>query len=133
MLLITISKWNLFMDVFKTIQLNCWMASVDLKDAFYSVPIHKDHQKYLKFEWLEKIYKFLGMPNGYSEAIRIFTKILKPSFSVLQKQGLLSVTFVDDSYLQGATKEQCIQNVNTTINLLTSLGFTIDTKSQFWS
>ena len=36
--------------------------------------------------------------------------------------------FIDDSYLQGATKEQCNQNVNATINLLISLGFTIHTK-----
>ena len=28
----------------------CFMASIDLKDANYSVPIHKDHQKYLKFQ-----------------------------------------------------------------------------------
>ena len=68
------------------------------------------------------------MPNGCSEAMRIFTKILKPPFSVLLKQGLLSVTFVDDSYLQNATKEQFHQNVNAAINLLTSLGFIIHTK-----
>ena len=28
----------------------CYMASVDLKDAYYTVPIHKDHQKILKIE-----------------------------------------------------------------------------------
>ena len=68
------------------------------------------------------------MPSGYSEAGRIFTKIPKPPFLFLRKQGLLPVTFVDDSYLQGAKKEQCNQNINATIirfaNLLTSLGFT---------
>ena len=74
------------------------------------------------------MYKFLRMPNRYSEAMCIFTRILKPSFSVLRKQGLLSVTFLDDSYLQGAKKSQCNQNVNATINLLTSLRFTIHTK-----
>ena len=76
----------------------------------------------------EKHYKFLGMPNGYSEAMLIFTKIGKSPFSLLRKQGLLSVTFVDGSYMQGATKEQCNQYVNATINLLTTLGFTIYTK-----
>ena len=59
------------------------MASVDQIYAFYSIPMFNDHQKYLKFEWLEKIYYFTGMPNGYSEAMRIFNKILKPSFSRL--------------------------------------------------
>ena len=27
------------------------MASDDLKDAFFTVPIHESHQKYFKFEW----------------------------------------------------------------------------------
>ena len=27
------------------------MASIDLKDAYYSVPIATAHQKYLKFQW----------------------------------------------------------------------------------
>lgn len=29
---------------------NCFMASVDLKDVYYSVPITVAHQKYLKFD-----------------------------------------------------------------------------------
>ena len=28
----------------------CYMASIDLKDAYYSVPIHTDFQKYVKFQ-----------------------------------------------------------------------------------
>jgi hypothetical protein len=28
---------------------NCFMASVDLKDAYYSIPVHRSHRKYLKF------------------------------------------------------------------------------------
>ena len=60
------------------------MASVDLIYAFYSIPIFNDYQKYLKLEWLEKIYQYTGMPNGYSEAMRIFHKILKPSMSTLR-------------------------------------------------
>ena len=29
----------------------CYMASIDWKDAYYSVPIAKEYQKYLRFEW----------------------------------------------------------------------------------
>ena len=68
------------LDIFEIIQPHCCMASVDQIYVFYSIPIFNDHQKYLKFEWLEKIYYFTGIPNGYSEAMRIFNKILKPSF-----------------------------------------------------
>ena len=54
---------------FKIIQLNCWMAIVDLKDAFYSIPIQQHFQKYLKYILEGKTYKFVGMSNDYSEVI----------------------------------------------------------------
>ena len=38
------------------------MASVDLKDVFFTVPIRESHQKYFKLEWKDKVYKFVGMP-----------------------------------------------------------------------
>lgn len=60
------------------------MASVDPIYEFYSIPIFNDHQKYFKFEWLEKTYQYTGMPDGYSEAMRIFHKILKPSLFTLR-------------------------------------------------
>ena len=87
-------------DVFKIIKKDAWMASVDLKDAFFTIPVHILHQKYFKFEWFNQFYKFLGMPNGYSDAMRIFTEMLKPFFGYLRKQGHLSIVIVDDSYLQ---------------------------------
>ena len=62
------------------------------------------------------------MPNNFSETKRIFTKMLKPPFSNLGSQGYLSVTFMDDSYLQGNIK--CSESVTAAITSLTALGFT---------
>ena len=101
------------------------MASVDLKDAFFTVPIHESHQKLIKFKWIGKVYKFLGMPNGCSDAMRIFTKNLKPVYANLRQKGHLSVVFVDDSYFQGNTETDCLENVEAAIALLEYLGFTI--------
>ena len=36
--------------VFKIIKPNAWMASVALKDVFFTIAIHESHQKYFKFE-----------------------------------------------------------------------------------
>ena len=94
---------NHVIDIIKT---GVYMASVDLKDAFYTIPIHRDHTKYLKF-YHGSFYEFLCMPNGYSEAMRVFTKVLKPPFAYLRTQGHLSVVYVDDTYLQGDTYSQC--------------------------
>ena len=64
------------------------------------------------------MYKYLGMPNEwYSDAMGIFT--------TLRKQGSISVIFVDDSYLQGKTRSECLESVHKTVSLLASLGFTV--------
>ena len=97
------------------------MVSVDLKDAFFIIPVHILHQKYFKFERFNQFYKFLGMPN----VMRVFKKMLKPVVGYLIKQGHLSIVFVDDSYLQADTEQDCIKNINATVNILTILGFTI--------
>ena len=33
------------------VKLNMWMASVNIRDAYYSAPLHEAYQKYLKSFW----------------------------------------------------------------------------------
>ena len=42
--------------VLQMVKSSCFMASIDLKDAYYSVPIATVDQKYLKFLWRGKLY-----------------------------------------------------------------------------
>ena len=65
------------------------------------------------------------MPNGYGPAMRIFTKITKIPFSVLRMQDHTAVVCTEDSYLQGYSYKNCLKNVNDTIIMPQSLGFTI--------
>ena len=101
----------------------CFMASVDLKDAYYTVPIHPSHQKYLKFFFDGVFYTYTCLPNGLASAPRIFTKLLKPVYSTLRSMGHLNSGYIDDSYLQGDTSKECYKNVVDTVTLFTKLGF----------
>ena len=100
----------------------CFMASVDIKDAYYTVPIATEHQKYLKFMWRIKLYQYTCQPTGLASAPRIFTKLLKPVFNVLRQEGYLSSSYIDDCYLQGASYGECYDNVQETVMLLRELG-----------
>ena len=111
-------KMESLLDVFKIIKPNAWMASADLKDAFFMVPTHESHQKYFKFERTDKVYKFVGMLNGCSDAMQKFTKILRTVYANVRQKSHLSVVFVDDSYLQGDTETECLGNVEATTALL---------------
>lgn len=107
------------------IKKNCYMTSVDLKDAFFSIPMKESHQKFLKFEHNGQFYKFICMPMGYGPSMRIFTKVLKPIYAQLRSKGLESAVYVDDNVLFGKTFEDCRHNTNVTVCLLRSLGFTV--------
>ena len=107
------------------IRKDCFFSKIDLKDAFYSVPVNHSFRKYLKFEWQGKLYCFTCLPNGLSTASRIFTKVLKPVFSTLRKIGHTNVAYIDDSLLQSESYEACKRNIQDTMNLVDSVGLTI--------
>ena len=102
----------------------CFFAKIDLKDAFYSVGINNSFRKYLKFEWHGKLYQFTCLPNGFSSASRIFTKVIKPVFAALRKIGHSNVANVDDSLLQSDSYEQCMPNIKDTMELVDAVGLT---------
>ena len=118
-------KMESILDIFKIIKKDVCMAIVDLKDAFFTIPINEAYQKYFMFEWLEKLYKLIAMPNEISDAMLVFTKVSKPLYAYLRQQGYMSIIFGDDSYLQGDTKQECLQNIEATVSLLESLDVAI--------
>ena len=119
-------KMDTFQTALKLIQAGCFMASADLKDAYYSIPVHPEHRKYLMFEWEGQYYQFTCLPNGLSSAPRVFTKILKPVYSHLRSIGHICMGHIDDSLLLVAySLGSCRKNIYDTVNLFTLLGFTI--------
>ena len=42
----------------------CYLALLDLRDAYYSVPIHPDHTKFLKFIWENQLHMFIVLLNS---------------------------------------------------------------------
>ena len=104
---------------------NCYMASIDFAHGYYSVPVHEDFQKYLKFEFQGDYFKFTVFPNGLACCARMFTKFLKPAYAHLRLQGFESVSFIDDSWLNGPSYEECQSNVVASCTLFQKLGFII--------
>ncbi|CAG2203580.1 unnamed protein product [Mytilus edulis] len=102
-----------------------FFAKLDIKDAYYSLGIKKEDRKFLRFTWKGQLYQFTAMPNGLSPAPRIFTKLLKPVLSSLRKEGYVNCAYIDDILLVGDTYEECLNNVQETMKLFDSLGFTI--------
>lgn len=111
---------------------NCYMASVDLSDAYYSIKVKEQDRKYFRFIFQGVKYQFTALVMGYSASPRLWTKLMKPVFAYLRSLGHVSVYFIDDSWLFGATFQSCIENVQDTVQLMDRLGLTISqSKSVF--
>lgn len=57
----------------RTMKPGCYMASIDLKDAYYSVPISTTDQKFLKFEWKGTLYQFTCFHKNLQNCINQFS------------------------------------------------------------
>jgi hypothetical protein len=121
-------KQEHFKVVLDLIQENDFFCSVDLQDAYFSVPIHEDYQKYLKFSWRGNIFMFICLPFGYSGAPRVFTKLLKPVYAWIRSQGIRCSYYIDDSLNMNKDRMVCAENSQLICNTLTSLGYTVNLK-----
>ena len=101
------------------------MASLDFKDAYYSVKIHPDFKKCFKFSYKGTLYKYRALPNGLCTCPRKFTKMMKPPLAFLRQCGHIISGYIDDQYLQGKTQQKCIANVIAAITLFENLGLVI--------
>ena len=104
---------------------NCFFWSVDLSEAFYSIPIEQGDRKFFRFVFDHKKYQFTALAMGYGLSPMVFTKVLKPVFASLRAIGFISTAYIDDSCLQGSTFEECQQNIFATVKLIDSLGLTV--------
>ena len=102
-----------------------YMVKIDIKDAYYSVPITLKDQKCLKSTFDKVLYQFTVLPNGYSPGPRKFTKLLKPHLSTLRKQGVTVAAYIDDMFTLKKTETKCRENIQKKLSMLESLGFVI--------
>ena len=118
-------KMDTIQTALKLMRPGCFMASVDLKDAYYSIPIAAEDRQLLKFEWEGNYFHFTCLPNGLASAPRLFTKVLKPVFANLRAQGHFCMGHIDDSFLLGYSYATCEENIVQTVNMFLKLGFVI--------
>lgn len=104
------------------------MTSLDLKDAYFSLPIDKRFRKYLRFHWRNKVYQFQCLCFGLSSAPYYFTKAMKPVFAQLRREGVACSYYIDDSLYFDRDCSALELKTDRARCLLESLGFSVNTK-----
>ena len=73
-----------------------WLTKLDPKDTYFTIPIRPGHKTFLRFLLQERTYKFNCLPFGLSSAPWVFTKTLKPVYSLPQELGVHMVVYTDE-------------------------------------
>ncbi|XP_078660131.1 uncharacterized protein LOC144904859 [Branchiostoma floridae x Branchiostoma belcheri] len=100
-----------------------FMAKLDLKDAYFTIPVDADSRRFLTFQWQGRFYQFQCLPFGVATAPRVFTKVLKVPVAILRRRGFRLVVYLDDILVIGRSREACREALWAAIELLSRLGF----------
>ena len=115
------------------IQKNDWLAKVDLKDAFFMIPMAQQHRHLLLFTMGTETFQFNCLPFGLFTAPRVFTKLLKPAIELLRATGIRLVIYMDDMLVMAHSNQMLREHVYQVLFLLENLGFIINSKKSLLS
>lgn len=102
-----------------------FMTSIDLSDAYFTVPIYVHHRKYLRFRWQGKLLQFTCLPNGLACAPRLFTRLLNSVFAFFRENKWSCFQYIDDSIVLHPSFNECKLATDKIFEILQKLGFFI--------
>ena len=118
-------KMDTMKQVVQLVFPNCYFAKVDFQHAYYSVYVRPQDRDWFRFIWRDQHFRFTCLPQGFTSAPRVFTKLLKPVFSHFRSLGIICLCYLDDCIFLASSADALLQNLEYVIGVLDALGLTI--------
>ena len=85
-----------------------WVTSIDLKDAYFHMPVHPDFWKFLRVAVWGKVYQFRALPFGLSPASREFCRVTGVLATLVHKLTIYLHLYLDDWLLRATSRAICL-------------------------
>jgi hypothetical protein len=105
---------------------NAWAVSIDLRDAYFHVPIHQAHRKYLRFPVGNRVFQFRALPFGLSPAPWLFTQLVQELRVMVRKADINICQYLDDWLIFAASPDQTVRDTRVVLDLCNSLGLVVN-------
>lgn len=99
-----------------------YAVSLDLKDAYFHVPIHPGSWKYLRFAMEDQTYAFVALPFGIASAPQVFTRVFGAIGAFLHRHNVNIVMYIDDWLIYHRDPAWLLVTVQELLPFLSSLG-----------
>ncbi|MGL5405358.1 MAG: reverse transcriptase domain-containing protein, partial [Propionibacteriaceae bacterium] len=113
-------------SVLDSIRGNDFMLSVDLKDAYFQIPIHQSSRKYLRFIFDGTVYQFRALCFGLSTAPQVFTRVFTLVSAWAHSNGIRLLRYLDDWLVLASSRSQLLQDRDRLLKFCRDLGIVIN-------
>ncbi|XP_059205256.1 uncharacterized protein LOC131984458 [Centropristis striata] len=120
-------------SLLRLVRQNDWFTSVDLKDAYFHIPIYPPHRKYLRFAFQGICYEYRILPFGLSLSPRVFVQCTEAAIAPLRRQGIRLATYLDDWLLLAQSEQEARAHTRVLMQHLVDLGFVINAEKSVLS
>ena len=105
-----------------------FLASLDLKDAYFQIPIHRSSRKLLRFTSEGTVYQFRALCFGLSTAPQVFTRVFAVVLAWAHSHGIRLLRYLDDWLVLSSLEREAKQAVQSLLSLCCTLGIVINEK-----
>jgi len=115
-------------SVLRALKRGQWLTSLDLKDAYFHIPIHPSFRHYLRFCHEGVVWQFKALPFGLNTAPLVFTKVTAAVLAYAHVHGISLHVYRDDWLLNPGSEELSKSQTLFVVNLCKRLGWVINEK-----
>ena len=105
-----------------------FLASLDLKDAYFQIPIHGSSRKLLRFMSEGTVYQFKALCFGLSTAPQVFTRVFAAVSAWAHTRGIRLLRYLDDWLVLSPSEKKAKESIRELLSLCRTLGIVINEK-----
>ena len=106
------------------------VTSIDIKDAYFHIPILSQSRKYMRFHVQGQSYQFKALHFGLSTASTEFTVMAKEVKLMALQRDIRVHQYLDDWLVRATSHQTCLQHTQTLVALCRELGWLVNKKSE---
>ena len=103
-----------------------FLASIDLKDTYFQIPIHQSLRKLLRFLSGETVCQFKALCFGLSTAPQVFTRVFAAVSAWAHSHGIRLLRYLDYWLVLASSETEAKKNVQDLLLLCHFLGIVVN-------
>ena len=105
-----------------------FLASLDLKDAYFQFPIHGSSRKLLRFMSEGTVYQFKALCFGLLTAPQVFTRVFAAVSALAHSCEIRLLRYLDDWLVLSSSEKKAKESIRELLSLCRTLGIVINEK-----